>query len=230
MKYDTILFDADETLFDFQRTEREALKNTILEFRIDYRESYHLAVYQEINDAIWEELEYGRITLEKLKTERFERLANRLNAKFDAVEFAKAYSRHLSDTSFLFEGSADLIKSLYGHYRLAIITNGLKEVQNKRIRGSEIGKYFDEIVISEEVGVSKPNPQIFEIAFQHMKQADKTRALMVGDSLSSDIRGGINFGIDTCWLNKNKAKNSTGLIPSYEIAGLPELKQILTQK
>ncbi|MBU5483938.1 YjjG family noncanonical pyrimidine nucleotidase [Clostridium sp. MSJ-11] len=227
MKYEIILFDADETLFDFKKSERDALKNAMLEFNIEYDEDHHLKVYKEINTAIWKEFEDGLITQEKLKVERFKRLLDKLNADFNEVEFAKSYMKHLSFASFLYADSIELIESLHKNYRLSIITNGLKDVQNNRIRKSTIAKYFEDIVISEEVQVSKPNPKIFELALNNMKYTEKSKVLMVGDSLTSDIKGGINFGIDTCWFNASKIVNETRIKPTYEISNLMELKDIL---
>lgn len=229
MKYEIILFDADDTLFDFKKSEKEAFRNTILEFNIQYDENYHLRIYQEVNTAIWKELEAGLITQEKLKVERFKRLSDSLKVSFDENEFAIAYMKHLANGSFLFEESLELVKSLHKNYRLAIISNGLKDVQNKRIRKSIISEYFEEIVISEEVKVSKPDPKIFEYALNNMKHTNKNKVLIVGDSLTSDIQGGINFGIDTCWYNPNGIENKTVITPTYEISNLNELKYILTQ-
>lgn len=225
MKYDIIIFDADETLFDFKKSERDAFKNTMLEFNINYNENYHLKIYKDINTAIWKELEDGLITQKKLKVERFKRLSDALNAGFDEVEFSKSYMKHLSYASFLYDDSLALIESLSKDYRLSIITNGLKDVQNNRIRKSIIGKYFEDIVISEEVEVSKPDPKIFEHALNNLNYTNKNKVLMVGDSLTSDIQGGINFGIDTCWFNPNKIVNGTEINPTYEISNLMYLKR-----
>ncbi len=227
MKYEIIIFDADETLFDFKKSERDAFKNTMLEFDIEYDENHHLKIYHDINTAIWKEFECGLITQEKLKIERFKRLSHSLNTAFDEGKFAKAYMKHLSLASFLYEDSMDLVESLHKNYRLTIITNGLKDVQDKRIRKSVIGKYFEDIVISEEVLVSKPDPRIFEQTLNNIRHTDKSKVLIVGDSLTSDIQGGINFGIDTCWFNPDKMVNKTGINPTYEIFNLMELKDIL---
>lgn len=227
MKYEIILFDADETLFDFKRCEREAFKNTMLQYDIEYDENHHLKIYQEINTAIWKEFEEGLITQQKLKTERFKRLSDKLDTGFDEIEFSKSYITHLANGSFLFEETVELVESLHKNYRLSIVTNGLKDVQNHRIRKSVIGKHFEDIVISEEVTVSKPDPRIFQHALDNLKHADKSKVLMVGDSLTSDIQGGINFGIDTCWFNPSKTENTTGIKPTYEISNLLELREIL---
>ncbi|EPY2277133.1 YjjG family noncanonical pyrimidine nucleotidase [Clostridium sporogenes] len=227
MKYEIIIFDADETLFDFKKSEKDAFKNAMLEFNIKYNEKHHLKVYKDINTVIWKELENGLITQEELKVERFKRLSYKLNIKFNEYDFAKSYMKHLSHASFLYDDSINLIENLHKNYRLSIVTNGLKDVQNNRIRKSIIGKYFEDIVISEEVQVSKPNPKIFEHALNNMKHTDKSNVLMVGDSLTSDIQGGINLGIDTCWFNPNKIVNETEIKPTYEIFNLMELKNIL---
>jgi len=227
MKYEIIIFDADETLFDFKKSERDAIKNTMIEFDMEYDENHHLKIYQGINTTIWKEFEKGLISQKELKTERFKRLSNELNAEFDINEFSKSYMKHLGNASFLFDDSIELIESLHKDYRLTIITNGLTDVQDNRIRKSIIAKYFEDIVVSEEIKVSKPDPKIFEHALNNIKHTDKSKVLIVGDSLTSDIQGGINFGIDTCWYNPNKIVNNTNIKPTYEISNLMELKDIL---
>lgn len=227
MKYEVLLFDADETLFDFKKSEKQAFENSIIEFNIDYKEDYHLKIYEEINTKIWLEFENGLITQEKLKVERFKRLSKEIDTPFDELEFSKAYIKHLANASFLYEDSLKVIKELSKNHKLAIITNGLKDVQSKRIGQSAIANYFDSIVISEEVKVSKPNPEIFEIALKSLNYMDKTKVLMIGDSLTSDIKGGINFGVDTCWTNFSKTKNSTSILPTYEVSNLINLLELL---
>ncbi|WPC43967.1 YjjG family noncanonical pyrimidine nucleotidase [Clostridium sp. JS66] len=227
MKYEIIIFDADETLFDFKRSERDAFKNAMLEFNIEYDENYHLKIYSDINKAIWKEFEKRLITQEKLKVERFKRLSDKLDLKFDEVKFARSYMKHLANASFLYDDSISLVESLHKSYKLSIVTNGLTDVQNKRIRKSVIAKFFEDIVISEEVGVSKPDSKIFELALNNIKHTDKSKVLIVGDSLTSDIQGGINSGIDTCWLNSNKIANTTKFKPTYEISNLMKLMDIL---
>ena len=215
MKYKVLIFDADETLFDFKKAEKEAFKETIIEFGINYDESYHFETYKIINKAIWKELEQGLITQSKLQI------------AFDEVEFANVYMKHLANGSFLFEDSMDLVESIKDKYTLVIVTNGLTVVQEKRIKQSSIAKYFKDIVISENVGVSKPNPGIFEYTLKDMTDISKNEVLMIGDSLSSDIQGGTNFEIDTCWYNPNKVENKTSLKPTYEVCSLKELKNLL---
>lgn len=227
MKYEIILFDADETLFDFHRSEKHAFEKTIRAFDIPYDESFHLKTYLEVNAVIWKEFEEGRITQSGLKVERFRRLAECLHAGFEPVDFARSYEENLGNACFLFDGSIELMERLHGTYRMAIVTNGLKSVQENRIANAPIAGYFEAIVISEAVGVSKPNPRIFELALRKLGHSDRKTVLMVGDSLTSDIRGGLNSGIDTCWYNPNRMENRTGIRPTYEITTLADLWEIL---
>lgn len=227
MKYEVILFDADETLYDFKKSEREAFKNTIVKLGIKYDENYHFKTYQEINKAIWKEFEEGILAQEKINLERFKRFSQKLNIGIDETSIAKTYIEHLADASFLYDGSIELIENLSKFYKLAIVTNGLTLVQDKRIRKSIIAKYFQDIVISEEILISKPNPKIFEYVLKNLNHTDKSKVLIVGDSLTSDIQGGINFGIDTCWYNPNKISNETSIKPTYEISNFNELESLL---
>ena len=229
MKYEVILFDADETLFDFKKSERAALQQTMSDMNLAYDENYHLRVYQEINTAIWKEFEAGLITQERLKIERFRRFADQLKAGFDEADFATSYMKHLANASFLLNESLELIRNLHRDYRMAIITNGLKDVQNTRIKKSPIGPYFQDVVISEEVKAAKPDPKIFEYALKRLGHTEKSKVLMVGDSLTSDIQGGINFAVDTCWFNPRQLVNQSGIKPTYEISQLMMLQKILGQ-
>ena len=230
MKYQVLLFDADETLFDFKKAEKEAFKNSMLELDIEYDENYHFATYKEINTAIWKELEEGLITQEKLKTERFKRLIDKLDMTFDENDFANIYMTHLGNGSFLFDGAMELIEDLSSKYILSIVTNGLTSVQERRLKKSTIAKHFKDIVISESIGISKPNPDIFEHAINNLGTFNKDEVLMIGDNLNSDIRGGINYNIDTCWYNPNKLENKTDLKPTYEICDYTELRRLLLDK
>jgi 2-haloacid dehalogenase len=227
MKYKIILFDADDTLFDFHRSEKHAFEQTVRAFGIPYDESFHLKAYREVNAAIWKEFEDGRIAQSVLKVERFRRFADLLHEGFNPADFARSYEENLGNACFLFDGSIELVECLHREYRLAIVTNGLKSVQENRIGNAPIAWCFETIVISESAGVSKPDPRIFEIALRNLGHSVKNTVLMVGDSLTTDIRGGIGFGIDTCWYNPSGKDNNTGIRPTYEIAVLADLVKIL---
>lgn len=227
MKYDILLFDADDTLFDFKKSEKEAFLSTLKDYGLVEQRSVYFDTYHEINKNIWKEFEEGKITQSVLKVERFQRLKDRLEADYPAEDFAERYTDHLAEASFPYEESHELLQKLSGRVKMGIITNGLKKVQQRRIRESVLGHYFDAIVISEEVKFSKPDERIFQLTLDLLGETPKERILMVGDSLGSDILGGIRFGIDTCWFNPSKKKNSGAILPTYEIAHLNELLELL---
>ena len=228
MKYKLLIFDADDTLFDFKKSERVAFGKTMQAFGFDYEEKHHLPLYDKINRDIWKELEAGAITQKELKIKRFRRLAAHLKSDMDVSAFAACYTKCLSNASYLFEDAYDLVKELHPLYHLVLITNGLTDVQNKRIRQSVIAPFFKEITISEEIGVSKPDPAIFNHALRHFSTVDPSHMLMIGDNLHSDILGGKKMGIDTCWYNPAYLKNETKIQPTYEIHHLRDLLKLVT--
>ena len=223
MKYEVILFDIDETLFDFQKTEKEALKNTFIEFNLQYEEDFHLAKYKEMNKVLWKKLEENQISLKDLKEKRFEKYLEDLSINISYEIFNKAYINNLGRGSFLLPKAQDTVKALSQNHQLAVITNGFEDVQKPRIEKSGLSEYFKEIIISESVNYSKPHPSIFEIALKNLNYFDKSKVLMVGDSLSSDIQGGINFGIDTCWYNPSNIEPKENIKANYTIKSLDEL-------
>ena len=225
MKYKWLLFDLDGTLFDYDKSETVAFKKTFDDFKINYKEEF-LSSYDSINKQLWKKFELGQIEVEKLKVERFELLLDQIDHDVNPAEFSKNYLVNLSNCTFLLDGVEELLRELDGKFKMMLITNGLKSVQRPRLKNSTIKNYFEDIVISEEVGSAKPDSKIFDIAFSKMNNPEKTKVLMIGDSLSSDIQGGINYNLDTCWLNV-KSLNSNGLAPTYEIKNISELKNIL---
>jgi len=227
--YKWLLFDVDDTLFDFDQAELVALQKTFKEFELPYQEA-HLEEYHQINDQLWRDLERGKISQEKLKVRRFELFLETLNILTDPILVSRGYMKHLAASSDLWEGAEQLIETLAPQFQLAIITNGIAEVQHPRLQHSTIGKYFAEVIISEEVGAAKPDPKIFDAAFRKMGQPQKSDVLIIGDSLTSDIQGGINYGIDTCWFNTKGQKKPDALNITYEIHHLHQLSDILLQQ
>lgn len=225
MKYKWLLFDLDGTLFDYDKGETVAFQKTFDDFKINYKEEF-LSIYDSINKQLWKKFELGQIEVEKLKVERFELLLDQIDHEVNPAEFSNNYLVNLSNCTFLLDGVEELLRELDGKFKMMLITNGLKSVQRPRLKNSTIKNYFEDIVISEEVGSAKPDNKIFDIAFSKMNKPLKDEVLMIGDSLSSDIQGGINYNLDTCWLNV-KSLNSNGLAPTYEIKNISELKNIL---
>ena len=227
MKYELLLFDADETLFDFKMAEKQGFLKALDEFNLDLDKELSLEIYSEINKGIWEEFERGEITADRLRVERFERFAKKVNANFDAISFSKAYAKFLGEGAYLFKESVDVVDYLSKKYELVLVTNGLKDVQKSRLAKTPLKDYFKEVIISDEIKISKPDPRIFDYALEKVGCTDRSKALMIGDSLTSDMKGGVNAGIDTCWYNPNKLENKSGLNLTYEIHSLNELKEIL---
>lgn len=226
MSYDIILFDVDDTLFDFKMTEQNALQATFLQFGLPSGLTDYGQIYKEISKGLWGDLEEGRITLAELGVERFRRLFDSVQLKVDAEAFGRAYLESLGKEVHLVPGAVELCSSL-AHCRLAIITNGFASVQTARIGGSPLCDTFEHVIISEEVGCKKPDREIFENAFSKLRITEKSNVLMVGDSLTSDIQGGNNYGIDTCWFNPLQKENHTAIKPTYEIRELHEIVQIV---
>jgi 2-haloacid dehalogenase len=228
MKYKLLIFDADDTLFDFKKAEEYGLRNALKDHSIKYNKEYHIPLYRKINIAIWQEFERGEITQKELKVERFRRFLIAMENNNDPKLFGDSFMDHLSQASFLFDGAQELVEALSKKYRMIIVTNGLTRVQKYRVRESIIAKHFERIIISEEIGYAKPNPMIFEKGLEGIDLPSKSEIVMIGDSLTSDIPGGINYGIDTILYNPaHKDYKETGIRPHYEIHSLESLYNIL---
>jgi 2-haloacid dehalogenase len=220
--YPWILFDADGTLFDYDQAEAQALRETFEQFGHSYV-PVHLTTYRPINAQLWLELEQGAVTPAALQMLRFERLLAALNLHSDAATFSESYLRNLANAWALIDGAEEVVKTLSRSHHMLIITNGLRDVQRPRLNASPIGRYFDDVIISEEIGVAKPARAYFDVTFARMGNPDRREVLIVGDSLSSDIKGGIDYGIDTCWFNPQSKPRPEGMDIRYEIADLRQL-------
>jgi YjjG family noncanonical pyrimidine nucleotidase len=222
VQYRWLLLDADGTLFDYDRAEREALRLTFEAAGHRFEASYAEA-YRRINAAVWREFELGQITQERLRTRRFVQLFDEAGLDVDVERFARAYLRNLALGVDLLDEAEETLRALRGRVGLALITNGLQDVQRPRLDRSTIGGFFDVVVISEEVGAAKPDPAIFEAALARMGYPAREQVLMVGDSLTSDIAGAIRAGIDACWFNPAGLPLPPGVEVRYEIRRLREL-------
>jgi len=225
MKYKLVLFDADGTLFDFDKAEKEAFEKTFKQFGINENLELLHKEYEIINLAIWRDFEQKKITSEKLRVERFQRFFAKENLDLDPSIISPIYLKYLSEGTHLLQGAKEIISFLFGNCELALATNGLADVQNPRFADSDLAKYFQHIFISDEIGHPKPDPEFFEHIFSKLPHNES--AIIIGDNLISDIMGGNDFGIDTCWFNPNKRTNESGVIPTFEISDLKELRSIL---
>ncbi len=226
MRYDWIFFDADGTLFDYDAAEAAALRGAFECCELPFEPGIG-ARYSEINAAIWREFELGELDQNDLKTLRFDRLFEEVGLRGDAAVFSFHYLEILGRQTTLLTGAEAFLRSLPEGLHLLLITNGLAEVQVPRFAASTIRDCFAEIVISGEIGLAKPDPAIFDFAFERIGRPAKERVLMIGDNLGSDILGGANYGIDTCWYNPAGVLNGHGVEPTFEIRELLEILNII---
>ena len=225
--YDVFLFDADGTLFDFALAEATAFRTVYEGYGLKCSEKI-ITLYSKINDNLWKTFETGSITIEGIKTQRFIRLFDELGIKCDAFDFNDKYVIELAKGVFLIDGAKEICEKITSlNKTIYIVTNGITQVQKTRLSKSLIKDYISDCFISEQIGFQKPDKRYFEFVFSQIPQISKDRVLLVGDSLTADIAGGINAGIDTCWFNKNKFENQTSVKPTYEIHRLSELEQYI---
>jgi len=226
-KYKGIFFDADDTLLNYPRAERAALRACRREFRLRIEPGLFLDAYRRHNRDVWQAFERGETDQVTLRVERFRRLAAELAIRDLPLERASSfYLAALAGQSQLLPGALATVRMLAKKFPLALITNGIAAVQNKRFAASPITPYFKAIVISEEVGIAKPDPRIFESALRKTGLA-AGEVLYVGDSVTSDMSAARNAGMDFCWLNPGRAPVPDGYAPAFVIAAIRELPRCL---
>ena len=224
--YPWLWFDADNTLFDYDRAEGLALRNTFGSLDLRFEDDY-LDTYQRINRRLWQALEKQEITSALLRVRRFELLLEDLKLTGSADQISTSYIEQLGLRAELVDGAYEVLEALHGKCKFAIVTNGLQAVQRGRLEHSTIEGFISELIISEEVGAAKPHAAFFDEAMRRTGHPDKSDVLIIGDSLTSDIRGGVNYGIDTCWYNLKAYRYPTDLLITYEIRHLHELLDLL---
>lgn len=221
-KYDFLLLDADETLFDFPRAEREALCDALRAMGILPNEEM-ITKYSEINDRHWKMLERGEISKSELRVARFAAFCAYYGFDVDVSCLATAYTDALSTKAYLLPHALEVCRALATKCKLYIITNGIASVQRGRLEPSPLREFIQELFISEELGAEKPHAAYFDAVAAKIPHFDRQKALVVGDSLSSDMRGGVNAGIDTCWFNPKGKPAPEALSITYTISTLKEL-------
>lgn len=219
-----LFLDLDDTILDFQKAERLALAKTLESFGLPPTDTV-LARYHEINREHWERLERKELTRQQVLVGRFAALFAEMGLSARAEQVARAYEENLSQGHYFLPGAEEALKSLSKKYKLYLASNGTARVQAGRLKSAGIIPYFQEIFVSEEMGYNKPDPAYFDACFARIPGFRKDRAMMVGDSLTSDILGGIQAGIATCWVNPH---HKTGSIrPDYEIESIVQLEALL---
>lgn len=223
-KYKYLLLDADGTLYDFHATEKIALKRLFDHYKIADTEE-NRALYHKGNSECWKRYENGEITMEELKGLRFELFFCALGLDEGANEAGRLFIEYLAAEGIMIEGALEVLEALYPLYPLVMITNGIADVQRGRLATSETEKYYSNIIISEEIGVQKPDRRFFERTLEIIK-AKPEECLIIGDSLTSDIQGGINSGIDTMYLHLGSAAHGSK-VWTYDAASYEGLLSIL---
>lgn len=226
-RFDYVLLDADNTLFDFDRAEHEALKRAMTERGYEFTEEAE-SLYLSINRALWAAFDRGEVEQKWLVVERFRRFDAQLGGSNDPEQFNADYLTYLGQSSILFPGALEFCRDLYeAGCTLAIATNGVARVQHSRMDACPIAPYISYLFISEELKAQKPQPEFFTPALEQMGISDKSRCMMVGDNLRSDVLGGLNAGLTSVWYNPRGLDNATDIRPTFTVSDYDTLKELI---
>ena len=228
MNFTTILWDVDGTLLDFKAAEKAAVQSLFREFGLGECTDEMVRRYSQINEVFWERLERNELTKPRILVGRFEQFFTEVGVPASlAPAFNDRYQLALGDTVAFRDDSIDIVRSLRGKVKQYAVTNGTVAAQNKKLANSGLGDLLDGAFLSEGVGAEKPNMAFFDAVFEVLRPTDLSKILIVGDSLTSDIRGGNNAGIKTCWYNPDRLPAKPGYRIDYIISDLHEVLDIL---
>ena len=228
--YHCLLFDVDGTLLDFHASEDAAIRETLAYFSLPDSDEA-IAHYRSVNDALWAALERGEIRQEKLVVQRFATLLEDFGVEGDPVKINDHYLTTLSEHAETFPNVVETLRELAEVATLAIVSNGVERVQTGRLERSGLGGMFDGIFISSRVGATKPSKRIFDYALDKLGVDNRSKVLVIGDSLKADIAGGNNAGLATCWCNFTQAElPDKGPRPTFTIRGYEELLQLVMEE
>ena len=223
-----LFLDLDDTILDFHKAERLALSKTIRDFGVEPTDEV-LNRYHAINVWHWQQLELGKMTREEVLVKRFDALFAELGMEIDGAACAKCYERNLSIGHYFLPGAEEAVMALHKKYRLFLASNGTASVQKARMTSANLYRWFEKVFVSQEIGYNKPSKEYFDACFAQIPGFDPSKAMMVGDSLTSDIRGGIHAGMKTVWVNPNHLPCGD-IQPDYEIAALSQLEGLLERE
>ena len=221
-----LFLDLDDTILDFHKAERVAINKTLRDFGLEPTEEV-LGRYHVINKWHWEQLELGTLTRAEVQWKRFDALFSEFGVAADPHACAVRYMENLSIGHYFLPGAEETVELLSKKYRLFLASNGNASVQKGRMTSANLYRFFEKVFVSEEIGHNKPAKAYFDAAFAQIPGFDPAKALMVGDSLSSDIKGGNNAGIRTCWVNPGHAPRKPDIHVDYEIESLSQLPGLL---
>ena len=225
-KFDIALIDIDNTLFDFDKTEQNALKATMERYGAPFSMDF-LERYRSSNRHLWELFEKGEIERSDIMKNRFNSLISEYSVHADIGEMNEFYTDRLSEGYYPCEGAEELCRRLYGKVKIYIVTNGLVKVQHGRLAKCPFADCFENVFISEDIGAQKPTKEYFDRVFSLIKCNDRSKAIILGDSLTSDMQGGRNAGITTCRILPKGEKPSGNALCDYEITSLSQFADIV---
>ena len=227
MTYKFLLFDLDHTLLDFDAAEDVALTQLLKEEGVTDIQAYK-DYYVPMNKSLWKDLELKKITKQELVNTRFSKMFSHFGIEKDGVYLAESYQFYLAQQGQVFSGAMELLDSLIDRgYELYAATNGITTIQTGRMAQSGLAPYFNQVFISEQLQTQKPDALFYDKIGQQIAGFSKEKTLMIGDSLSADIQGGNNAGIDTIWYNSHHLENKTKAQPTYEVDSYQALLELL---
>jgi len=226
-RYDIILFDVDDTLLDFRKSERAAFDLIMAEHFPTTDEVF--VSYREINRDLWRQYERGEIVKTTIPHTRFRQLGEVWKKTWDPHAMGQLYMDHLAEQRHLLPDAAEICASLAKHATLGLVTNGIATVQHSRLNPSPITPFMSVIVVSEECGHAKPDARIFQHALSRLPPADPERVLVVGDRVDVDVRGARAAGLKSCWFNPDALSDDTEPAPDFEIRSLAALLPLVLE-
>lgn len=225
MSYKILLFDLDDTLLDFGANEIDSLKKLFEQHGYIFSDEL-FKVYNSVNKQLWVDYEKGNIVLNDVLNSRFSKTMLKLGEVVNGIEWEDMYRELLGNGCQLMGGALEVCQSLSVSHRLFVITNGITKTQIKRLKDSGLYEFFEDIFISQSIGFQKPSKEFFMYVMNNIKDFNKDEALIIGDSLNTDIKGGILSGIDTCWINKNALESPLEIQSTYTVTKLMELYDV----
>ena len=222
-----IFIDIDNTLLDFDAYVRESMRAGFARFGLRPYEPWMYDIFVRENDKLWQAIERSELTFARLQEIRWNTVFRALGIEADGIAFERYFREALHESAIPVNGARELLEALRGRYLLAAASNGPYEQQLHRLALAGMKDFFDWFFISERIGYDKPDARYFDACFARIPDFTKERAIMIGDSLTSDIRGGINAGIKTCWFNPKNEENRSGLKPDYEIRRLQQIPELV---
>lgn len=223
-----LFLDLDDTILDFHTAERIALSKTLRNNGLEPTEAV-LNRYHDINIAHWQMLERGEITRDQVLVNRYAVLFREMGMDVDPAKIAKEYEGNLGIGHIFLPGAEEAVKRLHGKYRLFLASNGTASVQHSRLTSAGLYPWFEQVFVSQEMGANKPSKEYFDACFARIPDFSPEKALMVGDSLTSDILGGLRAGMKTVWINPKHLPAREDIPADYQLESITGLEALVDE-